>query len=195
MLSGSMAAVGLIALANSTRQGELASHAYAKYARAIREVNTAIASPAEFIKDSTLMAVISLLIFEAVSGYQSWLLHVQAAAALVVARGKGQFSSPLAIHLFNQVRTDLITSCVNEEISFHEEMISLQEEASKHTDISSPCWLIGVLGTRCARLLATIRKDIANAHCLELLDEVTMLKHELKSLLEILAVQEPYETV
>lgn len=52
-----------------------------------------------------------------------------------------------------------------------------------------------MVGTRCPRLLATIREGIANIQALEILDEVTVLKHDLESLVEILATQEPYETV
>ncbi|KAJ5997785.1 hypothetical protein N7522_009445 [Penicillium canescens] len=59
--------------------------------------NIALVSPVEAVKDSTLMSVISLGVFEHVSNFESWVRHVKGAAALVIARGKSQFSSPTAI--------------------------------------------------------------------------------------------------
>lgn len=65
----SMAAVGLVALA--TQQPELVSHARNKYSEAIRHLNFALASPVEAVKDSTLMSVISLGVFEHISNSES----------------------------------------------------------------------------------------------------------------------------
>ncbi|KAJ5623872.1 transcriptional regulator family: Fungal Specific TF [Penicillium lagena] len=196
-LVASMAAVGLVALANSTQQPELASRARAKYSEAIRNVNIALESPTESVKDSTLMSVISLGVFEHVSGYESWSRHVQGAAALVVARGKRQFSSPVAIRMFNQVRADLVLACVYGAKPFPKDMLELQEEAAKHTDPSSSFWLMGVLSTRCANLLMSVRKNKTTGETpwSTLLDEASVIERDFQYILEVLAVQEPYTTM
>ncbi|RLL93201.1 hypothetical protein CFD26_100363 [Aspergillus turcosus] len=193
-LVASMAAVGLVALANSTRQPELANLARAKYTEAIRNVNTALASPAELVKDSTLMSVISLGVFEHVSEHKSWARHVEGAAALVVARGKGQFTSTATILMFNQVRADLVLACVHGEKPFPKDMIELQEEAAKHTDASGAFWLLGVLGTRCASLLMGVRENTGGIPWSQYLEEATLIEREFQRTLRLLAIQEPYKT-
>lgn len=193
-LVASMSAVGLVALANASQHPELASHARAKYLEAIRNVNAALASPIESIKDSTLMSVISLGIFEHVSAYESWARHVRGAAALLVARGKSQFSTPVAIRMFNQVRKDLVIVCFRSDEAFPEDILELQEEAAKYTDTSTSAWIMGVLSTRCVTVLTKVR---GNMHKVGfpwtgLLDESCLLARDFEDLAAVLAVQEPY---
>ncbi|KAJ5194680.1 transcriptional regulator family: Fungal Specific TF [Penicillium cinerascens] len=191
-LVASMAAVGLVALANSTRQPDLANLARAKYTEAIRNVNVALTSPVESVKDSTLMSVISLGVFEHVSEHKAWVRHVQGAAAIVVARGKDQFTSTATILMFNQVRADLVLACVHNEIPFPEDMIELQEEAAKHIDASGAFWRAGTLGVRCADLLMRVRANTEQIHLPEYLEEATMMEREFQNHAMLLATQEPY---
>lgn len=190
----SMAAVGLIALAKSTSNFELAESAQTKYLDAVRMVNAALQTPVKSTEDGTLMAVISLGVFEEISDYESWLLHVQGAAALLVARGKGQFSSPLSMRLFNQVRADLITACVNENKPVPEEILQLQEAGSTHPDASTSFWQIGVLGVRCAKLLTKFKSYNIGMEW-ELLEEATILEEDFKIVGQRLSLEEPYSTL
>ncbi|KAL2823979.1 hypothetical protein BDW59DRAFT_147991 [Aspergillus cavernicola] len=193
-LVASMAAVGLVALANSTQQPELVSHARVKYSEAIRNVNTALTSPVESVKDSTLMSVISLGVFEHVSNFESWVQHVQGAAALVVARGKGQFCSTASILMFNQVRADMAVACLHGNQPFPEHMRELQEEAAKHADTSSAWWLLGVLATRCANLLWSITNNTEKIPWSDFLKVATVLQGDFQFVFGLLAIQEPYTT-
>lgn len=193
-LVASMAAVGLVALANSTQQPELASHARIKYSEAIRNVNAALASPVESVKDSTLMSVISLGLFEHLSNFESWVQHVQGAAALVVARGKGQFSSPGRILMFNQVRADMVVVCLHQRQSFPENMLELQEEATKHVNASSAFWLLGALAVRCVNLYGTLVNSIDCTPDSALLEEATFLQYDFQRFPGLLATEEPYTT-
>lgn len=190
----SMAAVGLIALAKSTSNFKLAGSAQSKYAEAVHMVNTALQTPSKSREDSTLMAVISLGVFEEISDYKSWLLHVKGSAALLVARGKGQFSSSIAMKLFNQVRTDLITACVNENKPIPEEVQQLQEEACAHPDASASFWKIGQLGFRCAKLLTKF-KDYNIGRVLELLEDATALEGDFETAGQVLSLEEQYSTI
>jgi hypothetical protein len=193
-LVASLAAVGLVALANSTQQPELVNHARAKYMEAIHNVNTALASPYESIKDSTLMSVISLGMFEQVSGFETWVRHVEGAAALVVARGKGQFSSPVTIRMFNQVRADLVIASLHGTKPISRDMLELQEEAAKHTDTASAFWQMGILGTRCANLLFALRESTGGRRSAEFLKEATLIERDFQRTVESLAIEEPYTT-
>lgn len=196
-LVASMAAVGLVALANSTQRPELASHARVKYLQAIHLVSAALASPVECVKDSTLMSVISLGVFEHVSAYESFARHVQGAAALVIARGKSQFSSPVGILMFNQVRTDLVLASFRTDQPIPEKILQLQEEAVDHKCTSTSWWRMGVLGTRCTKLLIATKKNYyaGRRSWFEMLDETTVLEQDFESLVPVLEIQEPYTII
>ncbi|KAJ6029329.1 hypothetical protein N7499_000475 [Penicillium canescens] len=194
-LVASMAAVGLVTLANAARQPKLVSHARVKYSEAIQRVNLALQSPVESLKDSILMSVISLGVFENVSNFASWARHVQGAAALLVARGKSQFTSTAAILMFNQVRADMTVACVHGNRPFPEELLELQEEATKHTAASSAFWILGVLATRHVNLLWKVRQNTAQIPWSHLLDEATVLQNDFEQVFGNLAVQEPYTTI
>ncbi|VUC23599.1 unnamed protein product [Clonostachys rosea] len=192
----SMAAVGLVALAS--RHPELAVHARIKYSEAIRHVNDALASPVESIKDSTLMSVISLGVFEHVSNFESWVRHVKGAAALVVARGKSQFATWPGILMFNQVRADLSTVCIQSVEPFPDDMKQLQAEATKCVDYADAFWSLGVLATRCADLFAGVaakHKGLSLTMPMawsDYLEESIVLQEDFQSALDVLAIQEPY---
>ncbi|KAH8681792.1 hypothetical protein BX600DRAFT_31457 [Xylariales sp. PMI_506] len=194
-LVASIAAVGLVALASSIQQPELVSHARIKYAEAIRNVNTALASPTESIKDSTLMSVISLGVFEHVSNFESWVRHVQGAAALVVARGESQFTNPAAILMFNQVRADMVIACLHMGQPFPDNLCKLQDEAAKHPYASSTFWQIGVMAIRCVNLLWGVTRSQRENSSTTLLGEATALQHDFQKTLGDLALQEPYTTI
>lgn len=193
-LGASMAAVGLVALANATRRPELTILAHAKYSEAIHNINMALASPSESIKDSTLMSVVLLGLSEQVSGFEVWIRHVEGAAALVVARGKGQFSSPVAIRMFRQVRADLVIASLHGTKPISGDILELQEEAAKHADTTSAFWQLGVLGTRCANLLFALRENTGERSLADYLEEATSIEHDFQRTVEKLAVEEPYTT-
>lgn len=180
-----------MALAKSASQPSLAHAAQKAYSSAVQSVNDAlITAPAA---DPTLMAVISLGVYEEISDYKSWLLHVQGAAAVLVARGKSQFKSKAGMRLFNQVRTDLITACVNEGAAIPEGVLKLQGEAHGE-EMKKSYWRIGLLGVRCARLLEKFRRyglSLAD----ELLAEASVLERNFETFHAILLEEEPYITV
>ncbi|KAJ5814379.1 uncharacterized protein N7503_001129 [Penicillium pulvis] len=196
-LLASMAAVGLVALA--ARRPELVRHARAKYSEAIKYVNNALASPVESLKDSTLMSVISLGVFEHVSNFESWVRHVKGAATLVIARGKSQFASRPAILMFNQVRADMTTACIQSVQPFPDDMHELQEEATKYTDPSDAFWLLGVLASRCATLFAQVAGKNKGVHYskswFDFLKESIAIQDDFEHVLDILARQESYTTI
>ncbi|KAJ5799268.1 uncharacterized protein N7518_001336 [Penicillium psychrosexuale] len=196
-LIASMAAVGLAALANSTQQPELSQRARTKYWEAIDKVNAALSSPVESIKDSTLMSVISLGLFEHVSNFETWFQYVKGTVALVVSRGKSQFSSPASIPMFNQVRADMCAACVHRLEPFPRDMLELQEEASKQADNSSCLWLLGVLATRTVNLLSdvTVVKIKDGTTLAYFLEESAILQRDFQDVLGNFRTQEPYATI
>ncbi|OJJ43554.1 hypothetical protein ASPZODRAFT_19277 [Penicilliopsis zonata CBS 506.65] len=193
-LVSSMAAVGLVALARSTQQPELVQYARAKYSEAIGHVNHALASPTESVKDSTLMAVISLGVFELGFDVDLWVRHVQGAAALVVLRGKKQFTSKASILMFNQVRADMVIACLHTVQPFPPEIVELQQAATDHSDTSSAFWLLGVLAPRCANVFHRFTRNTGEIPWLELLEEATGVQDDIEHIASLLEVQAPYTT-
>ncbi|KAE8143733.1 hypothetical protein BDV38DRAFT_289614 [Aspergillus pseudotamarii] len=194
MLVASMAAIGLVTLANTTRQPQLAKHARAKYSEAINQVNIALTSPTESVKDSTLMSVISLGLFEYVSDFTSWARHVRGAAALVVARGKSQFSTSAAFPIFNQVRADMVAVCMYSGQPLPEDMCELQDEASRHMDTTNAFWRLGAVATKCTNLLWGVRNNRREFPWSSLLEQATVLQNELQYIFGILSMESGYIT-
>ncbi|KAL4893723.1 hypothetical protein BDV59DRAFT_207522 [Aspergillus ambiguus] len=191
-LVASMAAVGLAALASSTQRPELVIHARTKYREAINNVNSALASPTESVRDSTLMSVISLSLFEHVSDFKIWFRHVQGATALIVARGKSQFSRPASVLMFNQVRADMAAACIHSLQPFPKDMLELQKEAAKQIGASSAFWLLGVLATRCTDLLSGVHYNKRSLE--DFLEETVVLQRDFQHVMEIFTREEPYTT-
>ena len=97
-LLASMSAVGLASFSHSVHAPELMVRARREYVSALRLTNSALRSPTEVKKDSTLFSVMILSIFERVTGntersLAAWAEHVNGAAALVKLRGKDQFKT------------------------------------------------------------------------------------------------------
>ncbi|SPB44607.1 putative endo-1, 4-beta-xylanase B domain protein [Aspergillus niger] len=168
----SMAAVDLVALANTNQQPELARHARIKYSEAIANVNTALASPVDSVKDSTLISVISLGVFEHVTNFYT-------AATLI----------------FNQVRADTVITCLHGNQLFPEDLLVLQEDATKHTNIYNLFWLLGVSATKCVNLLYSVTQNQSKISWPEKLEEAIRLQKKFQRVFEVLLLTNPYTTV
>jgi hypothetical protein len=127
-------AVGLAGLANFTESNELMQEARRNYLNAIQLVNYALGSPHEAKCDSTLLSVLVLSIYEAVSGSDkhsvtAWAHHVNGAASLIRYRGSAQFEEPRGLQFFSQVIFSLITRCLQEEVPLPPWIYQLRKEA------------------------------------------------------------------
>ena len=96
-LANCMKAVGLAALASAAHAPELIKEARKRYLSAIRLTNAALGSFVDAKKDSTLLAIMLLSIFETVTSSEqrslsAWVSHINGAAALIKIRGPEQFN-------------------------------------------------------------------------------------------------------
>ena len=96
-LAGCMKAVGLAALASAAHAPELIKEAKKQYLSAIQLTNKALGSPVRVKKDSTLLAILLLSIFETVTSsdqrsLSAWSNHIDGAAALIKYRGPQQLA-------------------------------------------------------------------------------------------------------
>lgn len=143
-LSSCMKAVGLATLASTVNAPELIQEAIKGYLSAIQLTNTALRSPVDVKKDSTLLAVMLLSTFETVSGHQrslsAWRSHITGAAALIKVRGPEQLASSGGVRMFMQATVSLMGSCLELGIALPEHIEALNAEVAKHADLSDPSW-------------------------------------------------------
>jgi hypothetical protein len=159
-LFASIRAVGIAGFSTVANSPLLMKDARKDYSTALNLVNTALRSPTDVQKDSTLLAVMVLSFFESVTGFnqrslQAWAQHIHGAAALVKLRGYEQLRSPEGLRLFNQVTASLLMSCVHRELEIPTEILELRTEAGRQIDPSDPAWrlqniLIAFASFRCS---------------------------------------------
>jgi hypothetical protein len=138
----SVKAVGLASLANYAHVPDLVQAAKKQYLAAIRLTNTALRSPVDVKKDSTLLAIMILSIYETISGDEprsltAWKDHIHGATALLKLRGPEQLRTSRACRIFMQVMASLVVACMQYEIELPDHMMDLRVEATRHYDPNS----------------------------------------------------------
>ncbi|OQU96256.1 Fungal Zn2-Cys6 binuclear cluster domain-containing protein isoform 2 [Cladophialophora immunda] len=111
--SSSVTALGLAILANTKLSPPLMMAAREEYTAALRSTNIALQDPLLSKSDLTLMAVMFLGMFEVVTctGLNSilqWRKHIDGAVKLLEWRGAEQLRSRRGLHLFRQMRAQIL---------------------------------------------------------------------------------------
>ena len=140
-LRACVSAVGLASYANSVGGAELLNRARMDYIKALQLTNTALRSPTEVRKDSTLLSVIILSIFEMVAGsnehsLEAWTEHINGSSTLIKLRGPNQFRTRAGQLLFMQVTSNLMISCVQRTIPIPAHIVELRDLAGKFMNLS-----------------------------------------------------------
>lgn len=108
-----MKAVGLAGVAHARSSLSLLKSARQQYVKAIEATNAALRSPLQVKKDSVLISIMVLSIFETVTGanqksLQDWAEHLMGAAALIKVRGIEQLNSANGRRMFIQLTASLM---------------------------------------------------------------------------------------
>jgi len=146
-LLASMKSVGLAGYSHVAHAPQLMEDARLEYTKALRLTNLALRSPTDVKKDSTLLAIMILGIFETVTGcnqrsLNAWAEHINGAAALVKLRGLEQLRTPAGRGMFIQVTTSLLISCIQRRLALPAHIIELRAEAAKYFDNPGPAWRV-----------------------------------------------------
>ena len=141
----SMSAVGLVGLANMTRSSEAADAARKAYGTALRLTNQALRDPVEAVKDTTMLAILILSLFEMMTEttpetLQAWQEHVNGATALAKMRGVEQFNTPGGTKMFLKLCQKVMISCIQRVIPMPQTLIDLRKELVKKLKIDDPAW-------------------------------------------------------
>ena len=146
-LMASMQAVGLAGYAHAVHAPPLKRHAQYLYMRALQSTNAALRSPKAFKKDTTLMAVMILGIFETVTGcnarsLDAWAEHVAGASALLQLRGFEQLNNPRGRRMFIQASSSLMISCIQRNLPLPDYIIEWTAEAGKSLSVPDAAWTV-----------------------------------------------------
>ena len=144
-LMTSIKAVGLAGFSNAARAPELMREAKKNYTVAVRLLNSALHSPVEVKKDTTLLAIMILGIFETLTGREedsliAWAAHLKGAAALMEVRGPQQLSTMAGRRLYGQITASLITVCLQQEIAVPGHILDLNREVFKYVNENDIIW-------------------------------------------------------
>ncbi|KAM7220764.1 hypothetical protein V8F06_003833 [Rhypophila decipiens] len=159
----SMTAVGLMGLASLERSTELREAAQKSYGTALQLTNQALMDPVEALKDTTMLSVLILGLFEMLAdnaersqtivAFQD---HVNGAVALAKIRGVAQFRTNAGIRMFGMLCQRVIMSCLVKEAPFPPELMILWHEMAKNLDPTDPTvWVTPLMAE-----IVQVRHDI-----------------------------------
>ncbi|GLA23329.1 hypothetical protein AnigIFM63326_007919 [Aspergillus niger] len=110
-LQATMKAIGLACMSRVYHLPELARSAAEEYSKALRATNTSLQDAVSATSDSTLGAVVTLSMYEIISGQSqmmaAWLNHARGALKLLELRGTKQFESAAGRRLFSSTRLQI----------------------------------------------------------------------------------------
>ena len=147
-LMASMKAVGLAGYSHAANAPSLMKNARYQYMRALQFTNAALRSPVDVKKDTTLMAVMILGIFETVTGCNqnsvtAWAEHVTGAAALLKLRGIEQFRTAGGRRMFIQSVSTLMISCIQRGLPLPDFVVEWTAETRRRFEgPPDPAWTV-----------------------------------------------------
>lgn len=136
-------AVGLVGVAEMNRSSEVLNAARQNYIRALRLTNAALRDPSEAVKDTTMLSVLVLGLFEMIGGsrargLEAWQKHLNGAAALARMRGMSSFRSPAGMRMFVMLTQNILIACIQNELPMPKDLLEMRREvASMLQDRSS----------------------------------------------------------
>ncbi len=116
-LTTAVRAVSFASYAHRMRSGELANASRYQYASAIGFTNNALQCPVRAVKDTTLLSILILGMYEVITGMnqrsiKAWMEHVHGSAALLNLRGPEQLRHPIGRRLFVQAMTGILVTSI-----------------------------------------------------------------------------------
>lgn len=122
-LMASMKAVGLAGFANVENSLEVMEQARMEYCKALRLTNIALQLSETARKNSTLLSIKVLSMYETVTGssqksLEVWADHIRGASALIKLRGSEQLEMPEGRRLVIHVTSYILITCMQREMSY-----------------------------------------------------------------------------
>jgi hypothetical protein len=113
----SIKSVGLAGYSHSAHAPSLMKNARYQYMKALQSTNRALRDPVGAKKDSTLISIMILTIFETITGcrqssLKDWAQHVHGAAAVIKLRGPDQLKTKAGSKMMLQATATLLIYCL-----------------------------------------------------------------------------------
>ena len=161
-LSASIRAVALASLSNELESLEIFKEARKCYVHAIQATNTALQDPIRAKKDSTLLTVILLSLYEVIICTTQptlclWESHINGAMALIRLRGRQQMQSQLSLKLLSQATSSAVISAHRNMAEVPMETISLVTHGLQYASKNDLSWSFKLISFRSANLHAAIK--------------------------------------
>lgn len=170
----------LALLSYQVRDPALLRLAFTRYSRLVKKTQEALIAVERAKSDSTLVSVLCLALFEAMSlrdnqEMANWNAHINGAAALLELRGRCQFDSWLGRKLYLHASHSISASCVIKMIPAPSALL----EVDKTVPPDDPKCLLALRRGRLLRILAEYRqkKPIMSQsaifqHCKSMIEEI-----------------------
>lgn len=100
------------------------------YGQALRLINSALRNPIEAAKDTTMLSVLVLGLYEnvaepSIQTMRAWQQHIKGAATLARIRGANQFQNKAAIRMFMVLCENMMINCMQNEMAMPQDLIDL----------------------------------------------------------------------
>lgn len=157
-----VSAVGLAGLANTVRSPHLLVQAKQRYWQAVQMTNFALSQPELAIRDTTLLSVILLGMFESVTfedreALKNFDMHIAGTTAIIIMRGTAQFDTHMGIRIFQQFHNHYLFHCVRHRKPVDKDIKRLREYAAGLHAVKSPDWRLMDISSRWVDHIAGLR--------------------------------------
>jgi|TARA_R110002003_G_scaffold20_1_gene1043 hypothetical protein len=130
LLPAPIRAASIAILSRKVGRADVLDMARQSYAQALSETNASLADPLAATKDTTLISVLLLGLFEAIACSdlrtpQSWTAHTRGALALINLRGPQQLKSNVGRQLFVQVANIICVDSIQCKVRLPTELLEL----------------------------------------------------------------------
>jgi hypothetical protein len=163
-LAAGVDAVSLAFFAFQFQEPQAATLARHGYLQALSLLHETIARPALAVKDSTLLAVLLLDLFEKITNREArcseaWMSHVNGALALVRLRDHDHLKTAAGVRLSVRLATNLIASCIAADEPIPNDLCKLHGDVEPFLQKDDPKWRLLSRVIQFANLKASISKN------------------------------------
>lgn len=129
----SMTAVGLVGISQLTHSEEVIDSARKSYGTALCLTNAALRDREEAIKDTTMLSILILGVFEmmaepGLATMKTWHDHINGAVELAKLRGASQFRTRAGIRMFTMLCASVTISCMHRHVPMPPALVALQSQ-------------------------------------------------------------------
>lgn len=197
LVATTMTALGIAGVANLYVDPVLKREATRWYLNAIKMANAAISSPTEVRKDTTLIAVNLLTMFEATfndNNFVGWSNHVDGSGSLIKLRGKDQIRTPAGRRMYLHTIGLITINCMGKGEYMPEYVNEINRDITEHLDDGDPRTAFFFLHLKTtdlrAQILASTTDDVPG-----IIDKALELDNAAKTIFKNAGPEWNYDTV